>query len=281
LYRGVSLLWQSSCGICQINICRIDIRQRAEIQIVNPERGYPGSGLSARKNRQAANLGSIGTPEDVIGQDNRVQVVATGEIPWRWICELLVRFPDGSAARATGWFSGPHTVMTAGHVVFSRANGGWAQAIEVIPGMNAATRPFGSRTGTQFRSVTSWIRDMDPEYDYGAILLPDDELGMRVGWFGFSVLDDQQLRASPFSLSGYPADKPLGTQWVMNGTLTAVEPRRLRYVIDTFGGQSGSPVWRSDNGQYRVVGIHAYGESENGATRIVPQVYQNMVSWKA
>ncbi len=147
--------------------------------------------------------------------------------------------------------------------------------------MNADQRPFGSQTSTAFRSVTSWIRDMNPEYDYGAIVLPNDELGTRVGWFGFAVLSDDQLNAASVSLSGYPADKPPGTQWFMSARLTAVQPRRLSYVIDTFAGQSGSPVWRESNGQYRAVGIHAYGDVENGATRIVPQVYANMLSWKA
>jgi glutamyl endopeptidase len=237
--------------------------------------------LATAAHRQSAVLSSARVLEDVIGRDDRLRIVTTRDVPWRWICELLVKFPDGAVARATGWLAGPHTVMTAGHVVFSSANGGWAREIEVIPGMNANARPFGSQTSTAFRSVTSWIRDMDPEYDYGAILLPSDELGTRVGWFGFAALSDDQLNVASVSLSGYPADKPPGTQWFMNAQLTSVQPRRLNYVIDTFAGQSGSPVWRENNGQFRVVGIHAYGDVENGATRIVPQVYANVVSWKA
>ena len=254
---------------------------KSEIGFESPKGPAPGRDPLEGASQHSANLHSQGFPEVVVGEDDRSQVINTNDLPWRWICQLFMTFPDGAAARATGWFSGRHTVMTAGHVVFSQANGGWAREIEVVPAMNASERPFGSQTSTSFRSVTSWIRDMDPEYDYGAIVLPNDELGARVGWFGFSALSDLELNGSSVSLSGYPADKPLGTQWFMTGALTAVQPRRLRYVIDTFGGQSGSPVWRMSNGQYRVVGVHAYGESENGATRIVPQVYQNMVSWKA
>src|SRR5215831_12935017 len=77
--------------------------------------------------QHAANLDPGRLPESVIGKDDRSQVVMTGDIPWRWICQLLIAYPDGTAARATGWFSGQHTVMTAGHVVFSGANGGWAR----------------------------------------------------------------------------------------------------------------------------------------------------------
>jgi glutamyl endopeptidase len=252
-----------------------------DIVLIGSDGDVASNDRAESAHRQSASLRSEGLPESVIGADDRSQVTRTASIPWRWICQLLVTFPDGSPARATGWLGGPHTVMTAGHVVYSRANGGWARAIEVAPAMNAAERPFGSLTATVFRTVSSWIQEMDPEYDYGAIVLPSDALGRRVGWFGFASLADAQLSGLTVNLAGYPADKPLGTQWLMSGSLTAVEPRRLRYTIDTFGGQSGSPVWRTSNGQYRVVGIHAYGESENGATRIVPQVYDNMVAWKA
>jgi V8-like Glu-specific endopeptidase len=221
--------------------------------------------------------------ESVCGADNRVQVGSTSAFPWRAICQLIIRFRNGSSARGSGWFIGPHTVMTAGHCVFSHGNGGWAQQIEVIPGMNAALRPFGSQVGTSFRSVTGWTGSAsgNPDYDYGAIILPNDTLGNRVGWFGFAVLSDAALNNLLINLSGYAGDKPFGTQWFMAGNITNVEARRLRYMVDTFGGQSGSPVWRLNNGQRHAVGIHAYGGCPNGATRIVKPVFDNMIAWKA
>jgi glutamyl endopeptidase len=221
------------------------------------------------------------TPETVCGSDDRTQVTATANIPWRWICQLIIQYPNGAGARGTGWFIGPHTVMTAGHVVFSQANGGWARQIEVIPGMNGALRPFGSQIGTSFRSVVGWTQSTNPEYDYGAIILPNNDLGNRVGWFGFAVLSDAGLNGLLVNLSGYAGDKPFGTQWFMAGTISAVQPRRLRYMVDTFAGQSGSPVWRLSSGQRHAVGIHAYGGCPNGATRIIQPVFNNMIAWKA
>ena len=69
--------------------------------------------------------------------------------------------------------------MTAGHCVYSHSHGGWAQSIEVIPGMNGAVRPYGSAVSTSFRSVTGWTGSPsgNPEFDYGAIILPDDTWG--------------------------------------------------------------------------------------------------------
>jgi glutamyl endopeptidase len=219
-------------------------------------------------------------PETVCGVDNRVQISPATAIPWRWCCELLITYPNGAGARGTGWFIGPKTVMTAGHVVYSAGNGGWATRIEVIPGMDGASRPFGSQVGTSFRSVSGWTSSGNPEYDYGAIILPNNTLGNTVGWFGFANLSDAQLRNLFVNNAGYPGDKPFGTAWFNAGAITQVTARRLNYMIDTFGGQSGSAVWRYFNGQRHAVGVHGYGGCPNKAVRIISPVYNNMLAWK-
>ncbi len=220
------------------------------------------------------------SPETVCGADDRVRITPTTGIPWRWICKLFITFPDGARFVGTGWFIGGRTVMTAGHCVFSKANGGWARSIEVVPGMDGNARPFGSQVGTSFRSVQGWIQDSKPEYDYGAIILPNCNLGNRVGWFGFANLSDSSLKNLLVNTSGYPGDKPLGTQWFNAGTITNVNDRKIYYMIDTMGGQSGSPVWRLLNNERHAVGIHAYGGCPNSATRIIKAVFDNMLAWK-
>ena len=58
--------------------------------------------------------------------------------------------------------------------------------------------------------------------------------------------------------------------------------RKVFYDIDTFGGQSGSAVYRIINGGRYGVAIHAYGGAvTNSGTRIITAVYNNMVAWKA
>ncbi|MBB3082465.1 trypsin-like serine peptidase [Geodermatophilus sabuli] len=219
-------------------------------------------------------------PETVCGNDDRVRISPCTSIPWRWICELLVTYPDGAGARGTGWFLGPRTVGTAGHVVFSRANGGWARQIEVIPGMDGASRPFGSQVGNSFRSTNGWVNNTDPEYDYGAIVLPTADLGNTVGFFGFAALSDASYQNLFVNTSGYPGDKPFGTQWFNAGTVTQATQRRLSYMIDTFGGQSGSAVWRLLNNQRHVVGIHGYGGCPNKAVRVTGEVFNNLLAWR-
>jgi glutamyl endopeptidase len=201
-------------------------------------------------------------------------------VPWRWICKLIIRFPNGATGGCTGWFIGPKAVMTAGHCVYSSASGGWASQIEVIPGMRGATRPYGSMIGTSFRSVTGWTQNSDPNYDYGCIILPSPTLGNQVGYFGFAALTDASLQNLLVNNSGYPGDKPFGTQWFNAGRVTNVTAQKIYYMLDTYGGQSGSSTWRYLNGERHAVGIHAYGGCPNSATRIVTAVFNNMMTWR-
>jgi glutamyl endopeptidase len=221
------------------------------------------------------------TPESVCGRDDRSRIRATTRIPRRMICQLIITRNDGLTSRCTGWFIGPKCVMTAGHCVFSHSAGGWAKKIEVIPGMDASSRPFGSLTGTKFRSVKGWTQDQKVTHDYGAIILPNGSLGNKVGWFGFANLTDASLKNLLINNSGYPGDKPFATQWFNAGRITKVTSKRLEYMLDTAGGQSGSPTWRYKDGKRHAVGIHAYGGCPNKSTRINKSVYDNMKKWKA
>lgn len=220
------------------------------------------------------------SPESVCGRDDRIRISPASRVPWRWNCQLIITMANGGTSRCTGWFIGPHTVMTAGHCVYSHGAGGWAKKIEVIPGMDASSRPFGSQIATSLRSVVGWTKNKDWNYDYGAIILPNNNLGNRVGWFGFAVLSGSGLKSLLVNNAGYAGDKPYGTLWFNAGRITKVTARKIYYMIDTAGGHSGSPVWRYYKGRRHAVGIHAYGGCPNSASRISKPVFNNMVNWR-
>ncbi len=232
---------------------------------------------------------SFGPPpplaETVHGPDNRTQITNTSVYPWRAHASLLITARDNSMWIGTGWFIGPHTLMTAGHVVFIKNSGvpgrdGWVRSIQVMPGRNGSTLPFGSVTSSNFRSVTGWTNNGDENFDYGAIIIPTN-LGNTVGWFGFGAYSDADLVASTGNISGYPGDKPTGTQWYDSKKIASVNGTKVFYDIDTAGGQSGSAVYRIINGGRFAVAIHAYGgATTNSGTRINAQVSNNMVAWK-
>ncbi|MCM3872919.1 MAG: hypothetical protein ND895_19740 [Pyrinomonadaceae bacterium] len=233
---------------------------------------------------------SFGPPppraETVHGPDNRVKITNTSVYPWRVHASLLITAADGSGWIGTGWFIGPHTLMTAGHVVYIKNSGvpgrdGWVRSIDVMPGRNGSALPYGKVTSKNFRTVTGWANTGDENFDYGAIIIPTN-LGNTTGWFGFGVYSDAVLTASVGNISGYPGDKPSGTQWYDAHRIASVNARKVYYDIDTFGGQSGSGVYRIIDGGRFGVAIHAYGgATTNSGTRIVTPVFNNMVAWKA
>jgi glutamyl endopeptidase len=234
-----------------------------------------------------ATYGPMSATESVLGPDTRIQITNTGVHPWRMHCSLLITANDGSQWIGTGWFIGPKTVVTAGHCVFIHAPGtprhGWVQSIRVMPGRNGATLPYGSVTvpRANLRSVTGWtVNGPNQEYDYGAMVLPT-ELGNQTGWFGFASYSDATLSPLTVNLSGYPGDKPSGTQWYQSSPIAALGPRKVYYTIDTAGGQSGSAVYVIRNGSRYGVAVHAYGgSSSNSGTRITKPVFDNFQLWK-
>lgn len=220
--------------------------------------------------------------EVVIGPDDRTQITNTKNVPWNRVCSLLITAADGNRWIGTGWLIGPRTVITAGHCVYIRNSGGWVRSIQVMPGRNASDTSLGSVVATQFRSVRGWVEGQKRVCDYGAIILPENSpLGRQLGTFGYARRSDAQLAGLQVNLSGYPGDKPPGTQWYHSRRLTSVTPRTLVYDIDTAGGQSGAPVWWRQGARRYVVGIHTNGAtSGNSATRIVEPVFKNLTAWK-
>ncbi|MEV4501081.1 trypsin-like serine peptidase [Streptomyces klenkii] len=233
-----------------------------------------------------ASFGPPAGPETVHGPDDRIQITNTCVYPWRVHCFLEITAADGSAWLGTGWFIGPHTIATAGHVVFIKNSGvpgrdGWVRSIKVWPGRNGNTVCYGPVVSTNFRSVTGWTGSGDENYDYGAIILPSD-LGTQTGWFGFGVWSDADLLQVTGNIAGYPGDKPYATLWYDARRIDSVGPRKVYYDIDTFGGQSGSSVYRIIGNDRYGIAVHTYGGARvNSGTRITTPVYNNFVAWKA
>jgi glutamyl endopeptidase len=232
--------------------------------------------------------------ETVINRDERVRILDTDLAPWRMICALRMRGPSGAGAIGTGWLIGPKTVVTAGHCVFSNYFfGGWASEIEVIPGLNGVggdSKPYGSVISTRFSSIDRWTEKEDPDFDIGCIHLDQDK-GTEVGWFAIGALPPEELESYLVNVSGYPADRGAGAEQYHNrNRVLGVSERRLFYEVDTFGGQSGAPVWiyEQEDAPPLAVGIHAYGIggtpssmgiTANSAPRIIPEVLEQMKKW--
>ena len=222
--------------------------------------------------------------EAVIGVDDRIRVSAQRMMlnPWRQICALRIVSQTDRTFVGTGWFIAPNVLATAGHCVFLQDEGGWARSIRVIPAKDGAEEPFGSQTSTRFASVDGWVEKRKRDFDYGVIFLGDPRVGTQLGNFAVQALDVLELKGIDAQISGYPADRDRATiQFFHMRPILDVTDARLVYDIDTFGGQSGSPIWReTDEAGLVAIGVHTTGGvSSNSGTRITGDVIENLAQW--
>ncbi|WP_199192672.1 trypsin-like serine peptidase [Allosphingosinicella deserti] len=227
--------------------------------------------------------------EAILGTDERVRITDTSSYPYRAIASLLITANDGAQFVGTGWFVSPRTLITAGHCVYVKNSGrpnreGWVKSIQVMPGRNGAALPFGSVTSSRFWTVKGWADTGDESFDYAAIIVPN-ELGGKVGWFGYGVFPDAVLKDAILNVAGYPVDKKgaeQGTLWHDSRKTAALGSTKVNYEIDTVGGQSGAPAYMIRDGARYVVAVHAYGGVvTNSGTRITAAVMENISAWRS
>lgn len=219
-------------------------------------------------------------PSSVIGSDERVRISGTTSFPYRATVQLSIKYPNTSSTYGcTGFLVNPNTVVTAGHCVYSKDHG-WASSITAAPGRNGSSYPYGTYSGTMFYSVKGWTESKDTNYDYGAIKL-NGSPGNTVGWYGYRTTNSSSPVGLSTSVTGYPCDKTFGTMWSDTKPIRSAETYKLTYTTDTYGCQSGSPVYRnySDTGQ-TAIAIHTNGGSSyNLGTRVTNDVFNNIQYW--
>lgn len=230
-----------------------------------------------------ASFGDTAVLEAIIGTDDRVQVSddLMNANPWRQICALRITSQTNQVYVGTGWFIGSGMLATAGHCVFLQNDGGWAKSIDVVPAKHGPAEPFRVKS-THFNAVDGWTRDRSRDFDYGVIRLDDVRPGTALGNFEVESLADGELVGVEAKISGYPADR-LNAQYQFfhERPVKSVTDTRLDYDIDTFGGQSGSPIWQEGvHGSPVAVGIHTTGGvTSNSGTRINDEVLDNLLRW--
>jgi V8-like Glu-specific endopeptidase len=217
-------------------------------------------------------------PTSVIGADNRILISPTTSYPWRAMTKLRMTFPNGAQGGCSGAMVSAKYVLTAGHCVHSSGNGGWATSVEVIPGLDGWYAPYGSAWATRLRTYVGWTVYRDSNYDFALITL-DRNIGYSTGWFGYAAYST--VDGLTGNLGGYPGDLSGGTRLYYHwGTILSSTADRVYYTIDTFNGQSGSGVYRIDNGNRYIFAVHTSGYGTyNGGTRITVGRFWDLVAW--
>ena len=274
----------------EINISAVG-EANGDMQIATD--AFLGSGTDTKSQvaRKRIVIGKTVSPivESVVGSDDRVRIYDNDLSPWRMICSLAITAPNGHFM-GTGWLVGPRTIITAGHCICDvNQMGGWATKIVVAPGRDDADYPFSRFSSTRFSVLKKWESEQHPDFDIGCIHL-DQAIGETLGWFGMLSLPAAELQQSRLNIAGYPADIGGGRFLYHHQDLIVdVQDRRIYYMTDTFGGQSGAPAWiqNSIGGAPLVVGVHAYGIDgtqpvnlrANSAPRLIPEVIDTINHW--
>lgn len=226
-------------------------------------------------------------PPPLVG--NQSVVPDTTVYPWCANCALRITIPGKSDVfGATGWFAGPYAVITAAHVVYPRENGGftgWVSEIEVIPGQDGeGNNPNGSSKSSTFFCPTGWQSVGTDALDYGVILLAED-LGARVGTYGYSTYTDADLSSAVANLAGYPVvapnlAQPAGKEWYSANNVVDVDNSFVYYDLGTGDGDSGAAVYRNIGNDSYVMAIHTSANGSRGrGVRIIDPVYSNIQHW--
>lgn len=233
---------------------------------------------------------SGGVLEQIIGRDDRKEVEDTTQMPWSTVCHL--RFPiNGTTYVGTGCLIGKQLVLTCGHNVFDNKIRRWADWVEITPGRQGRSAPFGSVTvkggaNGKLRTLKAY-RDGNDTFDFAAILLPANAFNRDPGTMPVGKFKRNELVGAPLHLSGYPGTpprrQPHGGQWKHSHRCKRADDLTLVYDIDTTEGNSGGPVWvrSAKDGIRLIVGVHvAASGMSNIATRINDQLFALVQKWR-
>lgn len=221
-------------------------------------------------------------PESAIGADTRVAVPNTTLLPWRCVALLKLRFQSGKSGTGTGWFISGRTLATAAHNLVDQHEGAVID-MQVVPGYANGIAPFGVHKVAATRFNPAWAKSFDPELDFALIHIATNP---QTGYFGFAAADDKGLKtvAAAVNVAGYPIDKAGkqyydgGTQQYGGGRIVGADKCFIFHTIDTERGQSGAPLFWSDQKSRIGLGIHTYGvdgqHPTNRARRITPELFE-------
>jgi V8-like Glu-specific endopeptidase len=134
--------------------------------------------------------------------------------PYSAVVELQATFPDRKIYTGSGVMVDGFHVLTAGHLIYSSADGGFATSIIATPELDGSSRPFGSARMTYERTFRAFVNynrfhvgtTRTGDYDI-ALITPDRDIGDSAGWMAYGD-DNNTADFAPgtvYSTAGYPA----------------------------------------------------------------------------
>ncbi|MCT1185443.1 cell surface protein [Lactococcus lactis] len=196
---------------------------------------------------------------NVYQPDGRKMITSANQFPYNTIVYIVTVGGNGTVYYSSGVIIAPNTVLTAGHVIYNRPNGGYIKSATVYQAnangtynSNTATTVTGKVANPDWVAKDSVITKGYPSNnaDDLGILTLSKNVGLSTGWMGMtSALSTNQT----ISLVGFPGDHA-GQMWGMSGNVSRFSSPLFSYSnISMYPGQSGSPVF---NTSQNIVGIN-------------------------
>ncbi|KAK5652966.1 hypothetical protein OQA88_9446 [Cercophora sp. LCS_1] len=235
--------------------------------------------------------------ENVCGKDDRELVSDEDIMPggkYRAIVKLFLHFADQDEddfSMATGWLIRNDLVVTAGHCCFDHAHTyGRLTSIQVYMGykgrasINDSKFEVQKRMGKTVATTLDWYQHGDNEaWDVSFIKLNSPFTGVTP----LAFESTPQSGRYTLGVVGYPGDledpktrekaafmyEMFDKEKYDLATAVDQQARLLQYELDTFGGNSGSPVLKQtigSDGGFKSIGVHVFGGVHNSASMIGP-----------
>lgn len=191
--------------------------------------------------------------DGIIGLDNRVRITNTTDSPYRNVCYVEAKFPDGSISRGSGVLVYFDVLLTCGHCVYLHDHGGFATSIKIIPAMNGENNaPLGTAYSLGANVCQAWVDNKDTNGDWAIVDLNKSFQTWQL--FGYYSNIYSQLGTSVTSI-GYPRDEGFkGYMYADTNSISYVTEYRYTVLCDMTGGQSGGALIDDKSGY--LIGIN-------------------------
>jgi V8-like Glu-specific endopeptidase len=214
------------------------------------------------------------------GAAANVAPVSAFAYPYNDVCYITDSFGGGVGAQGSGVIIGPHTVLTASHVLWNADLGTAATNVAVSPGYSSGGPSISGPYAIHYFKVADFggkLSASESQYDYAVIDFAADL--SSYGSFGIKT----DYPGGTVHLTGYPASAN-GAQVDQVGTVSVDSLYSvLDYVsISSSPGTSGGPVWinlgTSSNPVPDVVGV---ASTTSWACQLNANDLQTIQNWEA